>query len=113
LAKELAMPSDISLIDVARRGAAFVMTLIAGTLLTAVPAWGACTTSPPTPSFSVPGEINTLWTARGGCASKFGDAIAPARRNAFTGGLSQDFAQGQIVVFDRWASGGAGKCPHW
>ena len=86
-----------------------IATLIAialATFVAATPAQATC------PSFPVPlGPINSFWMGHGGCASKLGDPIAASRRNAFTGGLEQDFAHGQIVVFDRWASGGVGQMP--
>jgi hypothetical protein len=57
--------------------------------------------------------IENRWNKLGGCnpAAKnpMGDPRGPEIRNPYTGGLSQDFEHGQIVVYDRWAAGSAGQ----
>jgi hypothetical protein len=69
-----------------------------------LPALAAC------PSFPIaPGPIQQHWNALGGCSGNLGDSRSEARRSPYTGGLSQDFFNGQIVVFDRWASGHPGQ----
>ncbi len=81
-----------------------IIAILAALVMGAAPVWAAC------PSFPLTsGPINNFWVAHGGCASKLGDPLAPQRRNAFTGGIEQDFAHGQIVVYDRWDGGGAGQ----
>jgi hypothetical protein len=83
--------------------------LAAVILLWTVAANAACPTFPPTPG----GPIEKQWNALGGCTGSLGDSIGPERRNPFTGGLAQDFTHGQIVIFDRWASGSAGQMPQF
>src|SRR3954469_23978442 len=83
--------------------AAFVLLGTASAFATCPPAF------PVTPG----GLIENRWNKLGGCSpattNPMGDPRGPAIRNPYTGGLSQDFDHGQIVVYDRWAGGSAGQ----